>query len=82
MEENIFYSETKFIIETVIKTAVDVIRTPPKQNRTPEPNVRRQVRFALLHYALNCSSAVYFGSIQVKAVIPHIAKKNPKCGFN
>lgn len=62
MEENIFYSETKFIIETVIKTSVDVIRTPRKENITPEPNVRRQVRFAFLHHALYCDSPVYFWS--------------------
>lgn len=74
MEENIFYTETKFIIETVIKTAVDVIGTTQKSNTTPEPNVRHQVRFALLHDVLYCNSAIYIGSTQVKAIIPHIVK--------
>lgn len=74
MQENIFYSETKFIIETVIKTAIDVIGTPQKENITPEPNVRRQVTFALLHHALYCNSVVYFWSIRVKTIIPHIVK--------
>lgn len=74
MQENIFYLETKFIIETVIKTAVDVIGTPQKENITPEPNVRRQVTFALLHHALYCNSVVYFWYIRVKTMIPHIVK--------
>lgn len=43
MDENIFYSETKFIIDTVINTAIDVIGTPKRENITPEPNVERQV---------------------------------------
>lgn len=74
MEENIFCSETKFIIETVIKTAVDVVGTPQNENITPEPNVRYQVRLALPYHGLYYNSAVYFGSIPVKAMIPHIVK--------
>lgn len=74
MEENIFYTETKFVIETVIKTAVDVIGSPQKENTTPEPNDRCQVRQASPHQALYCNSAVYCGSIRVKPMIPHIVK--------
>lgn len=41
-ENTVFYSEVKAIIETVIKTAVDVIGNS-KQNSTKEPYVRREV---------------------------------------
>ncbi|TNN01218.1 hypothetical protein fugu_010600 [Takifugu bimaculatus] len=42
MEQNIFYLQTKFIIETVLKTAADVIGTAKVNNTTGEPNVRRE----------------------------------------
>lgn len=44
MSQNlVFYSETKSILETVIKTTVDVIGNSKEENATKEPNVRRKV---------------------------------------
>lgn len=50
MEQNIFYLQTKFIIETVLKTAADVIGTAKEKSTTGEPNVGREVRFASPHH--------------------------------
>lgn len=55
MEQNIFYLQTKFIIETVLRTAADVIGTAKVNNTTGEPNVRREVRFASARHPANCS---------------------------
>lgn len=55
MEQNIFYLQTKFIIETVLKTAADVIGTAKEKNTTGEPNVRRKVRFASPRHPVYCS---------------------------
>lgn len=54
MEQNVFYLQTKFIIETVLKTAADVVGTAKEKNTTEEPNVRRKVRFASAHHPVCC----------------------------
>lgn len=54
MEQNVFYLQTEFIIETVLKTAADVVGTAKEKNTTGEPNVRREVRFASPHHPVYC----------------------------
>lgn len=39
----VFYSEVKFILETIIKTAVDIIGNLKEENSRKEPSVRRKV---------------------------------------
>lgn len=46
MEQNIFYLQTKFILDTVIKTAADVIGPARERCAAGAPNVGREVRFA------------------------------------
>lgn len=46
MEQNSFYSETRLIIETIIKTAIDVIGTQKEEKPVWEPNVGAKVRLA------------------------------------
>lgn len=62
MEQDVFYFQTKFIIETVLKTAADVIGTAKENNTTEEPNVRRKVRFASARQPVCCSSSASVGS--------------------
>lgn len=45
MELNNVYSETRLIIETIIKTAVDVIGTQKDAKASREPKVRRSLSF-------------------------------------
>lgn len=52
MEQNIFYLQTKLIIETIIKTAVDVIGTRKEGHTTREANVQRKVRLTTLRFTL------------------------------
>lgn len=49
MSTNVFYSETKLIVETAIKTAFGVIENDKEENSLKKPNVRRKVseRFVL-----------------------------------
>ena len=53
----VFYSETKLIVETAIKTAVVVIENAKEETSLKKPNVRRKVseRFVLLMMPLNAS---------------------------
>lgn len=52
MEQNIFYLQTKLIIETIIKTAVDVIGTQKEGHTTRQANVQRKVRLTTLRFTL------------------------------
>lgn len=42
-EKMVFYSEVKLILETIIKTAVDIIGNLKEENSIKEPSVRRKV---------------------------------------
>lgn len=76
MEQNVFYSETKFIIETVLKTAVDVIGAP-KQEQTTE-----EVRCASITFYVYIHISVRVATIKVKALIPCTLKIPPQKMLN
>lgn len=60
MEQNVFYLQAKLIIETLLKTAADVIGTAKEKSSTGEPNVRRKVRFASPRHPVYCSFSSLF----------------------